>query len=234
MFHTARRGRRAVAAGLTALLLAAAARATEHTTFEPLWMAPDDNETDVVHTLPGLISLPPGWQPGGGAAIMIGAPEVPGGPRDGVVSRLLGEGALVLELDVFTARGYAADSGAAPSPPDAAALAHDLFAALRVLRREYDPGLVVSLGFGLGGEAALRAATMRLPRGVTGFVAGADLESRPTRFAPGAPPDGAEAWSLRVRSLCRALTEPAAADADMAARRCEAALNGQAAQAAWR
>jgi len=236
MVHDTRSARRAVAAGLAAALLITvpASGSTEHTAFVPLWIELDDSGPDAGSTTPGLLSVPPAWLPGDGAAIVIGEPQVPGGSRDGVVARLLGEGALVLELDVFTMRGFAADSAAAPPLPNEAALAGDLLAALEVLRREYDPGMVVAVGFGLGGDVALRAATARLPGGATGFIAGADLSPGAPRFARGMPPDAAEAWPLRLGSLCRALTDPAAPDPDTALRRCQAALTAEAAQAAWR
>jgi len=216
----------AVAAGLVAagLIGAPIGHATEYTAFVPIWIAPDDGAAAATWTLPGLLSIPPAWQAGGGAAIVIGEPAMPGGPRDGVVARLLGEGALVLELDVFTARGVAADSAATPPLPDVAALVRDLFAGLAVLRREYDPGLVVALGFGLGGEAARQTVGVPLPRGVTGFVAGADYRHDTIRFARGPAPDAEESWPLRVRSLCRALIDPALADGDAALRRCLVAL----------
>jgi len=223
-------------AGVAGLLLNAAptAQATDYTAFVPLWIEQEAARPDPAQTVPGLLSVPPSWQPGCGAAIVIGAPQPPGGPRDSVVARLLGEGALVLELDVFTARGFAADSAATPPLPDAAALLRDLFAALAVLRREYDPGLVAALGFGIGGDAALGAALARRPAGDSGFVAGIHLGPGPMRFTSGTGPDVAEAWPLRLRSLCRAVTDPADPDAGVALRRCEAALSGGSPQAARR
>jgi len=227
--------RAAVLAGLAGLLIAApTAQATEYTAFVPLWIEQEAENPGTAQTVPGLLSIPPAWQPGCGAAIVIGAPQPPGGPRDGVVARLLGEGALVLELDVFTARGFAADNAATPPLPDAAALLRDLFAALAVLRREYDPGLVAALGFGIGGDAALRAPTVRLRDGGSGFVAGIHAGPGPMRFARGASPDAAEGWPLRLRSLCRAVSDPADPDAGVALRRCEVALSGESPQAARR
>lgn len=187
--------RAAVALGLIAAIPAAA---TEHTVFASVWLraAPPAPQA-----IPALLSMPPAWSPGDAAAVVVSDPAVPGGPRDLLVARLLGDGAAVLELDVFTPRGFSADGGANPPLPDAAALVPDLFAALAQLRREAGAGVVVAIGFGLGGEAAVAAARIAAPDG-EGFAAGIDAGPHAMRFAAGSPPPAKEAWPMRLAPLC--------------------------------
>lgn len=204
--------RATIALGLVAAIPAAA---TEHTVFASVWLHPVAPAPSAV---PALLSMPPAWSPGDAAAVVVSDPAVPGGPRDLLVARLLGDGAAVLELDVFTPRGFSADSGANPPLPDAMALLPDLFAALAELRRDHGVGVVVAIGFGLGGEAAIAAARVAPPDG-RGFAAGIDVGPRVMRFAAGPPPPAAEAWPARLAALCDVV--------GASGRGCVAALGGR-------
>lgn len=104
-------------------------------------------------------------------------------------------------------------------PPTPAALVADLEAGLDALRLEQGAGLVVTVGFGLGGEAALLAAAQarRVGRdtadGEPGFSAGVALDGAGARFAAGAPPPAHEGFARRAARLCAMLAQGGAAGA---------------------
>lgn len=127
-----------------------------------LWVEPvlpKDEPQAALAAVPSMLTVPMGWQSGDPAAVLIA--ELPGPElwREQLVPELLAAGAAVLELDVQTPRGVAADNAAAPSPPVAEELLPDLFGALRALRAAPEPaGAVLAFGIpGAGGAAVLRA-----------------------------------------------------------------------------
>jgi hypothetical protein len=159
-----------------------------------------------------ILTAPGGWSPGDAAAVVLADHERPDPARDRLTGALLAEGAAVLEL---AARGLC---GGAAGPVPA------LFAALRTLRREAAAGLVVAIGHGPGGEAALEAvaearAAAHLGRSGERFAAAARLGADRAVFAPGPAPPAAEAWPLRARLLCATLAGAATDGTGEAARR---------------
>lgn len=214
--------RAAVAAGLLAAIPAAA---TEYTVFGSVWLQPRAADPAAPKAVPALLSMPPGWAAGDAAAVVISDPAHPGGPRDLLVARLLGDGAAVLELDVFSPRGFSADSGANPAMPSDAALVPDLLAALAELRRTHAAGIVIAVGFGAGGGAALDAARTVAAGGfAAGIDMGADGQPAAIRYAAGPAPPPSEAWGMRVAALCDVLGAPGRGCVDALSRHGDGAL----------
>jgi pimeloyl-ACP methyl ester carboxylesterase len=150
-----------------------------------------------------LVRLPQSWRTGDAAAIMLFHPPAAMPLRNRLVAALLDRGAAVVEVDANVAEGFAADPDAVPVPPTTESLLRDFRAVARALRAEYGPGVVVAMGHGLGGEAALMAADPDL--GDTGFAAVASLGPATPAFRAGPPPPPDEAWPLRAPMLCEAL-----------------------------
>jgi hypothetical protein len=176
-FRRIRRGlasARLLAAPLLALTAVAAAAgpqpaaALDYTRFEPLWLAPSmappgtaaPQPPPFERQAPVLLNLPPGWMVGDAAAVVVADHPGGDGTRDRLVAALLAERAAVLELNMHTAaRGLSTDNRAAsPAAPSAAQLLPDLFGALLALRGDAGAGVVVAIGQGLSGDAALLAA----------------------------------------------------------------------------
>jgi pimeloyl-ACP methyl ester carboxylesterase len=116
----------------------------------------------------------------------------------------------VLELDANTARGFSAESDRDAPAPTPESLLHDLAGALVALRRDSGAGLVVALGHGLGGEAALLAADgarMAEMLGDAGprFTALGAIGPGAPAFRAGASPPPDEGWASRVPLLCNVL-----------------------------
>ncbi|MBK1658574.1 hypothetical protein, partial [Paracraurococcus ruber] len=135
------------------LFAAGAARADDEAWRDLLWLEP----AGTTAPLPLLLTTPSGWQLGDAAVLLM-----PGGPgelplRRRVQAALLAADAAVLELDPAAAQ--AAMPGLPPVPvlaPDA--LRPVLAEAARALRTEAGAGLVVAIGLGPAGGAALEAA----------------------------------------------------------------------------
>jgi hypothetical protein len=216
----------------SAAAMPAAAPAGEQARVESLWLVPVSARHGPAAPAPALFDAPPGWVPGDAVALVVAdrraAPE---GTRDRLGAALLREGAAVLELDAPGARGPAPDDSAAPPgarPPDDPL--PDLFAALAAVRRDAGAGLVVALGHGEGGEAALRvtdegAAVRHLGADGPRFAAAGVLGPRRVAFAAGAAPPASEGWPRRAPLLCAALARAAEPEPAAAVRRdCVAAL----------
>ncbi len=178
-------------------------------------------------TLRGILSVPPGWRPGDAAAVLLPDQPLPDAAGARILPALLDEGAAVLELDLHTPRGAAADNAFIPASYGGAELLPGLFGALLALRQQAGAGLVVAIGIGTGGDAAMLAADRHqaeLHLGPDGprFVAHAQLGPGRARFAAGLQaPEAHEGWAIRAELLCAALAwaTAAARDAD-----CRAAL----------
>ncbi len=169
---------------------AASVGTTEYTQFLLVWLATE--EPDGLLGTPALLNLPPGWLTGDAIAVLAPGGAWPEGQRDRLVSALLDAGAAVLELD--PPRGGATQ----------AALRAEMAEALRTSEVVLGAGLVVAIGRGEGGEAALELA-----------AGGETVEGRQyaaaVHFGPGAPaflarpvPE-AQGWPLRAPLLCDVL-----------------------------
>ncbi len=206
----------AVAALAAALACAAPALAQEHARMEPIWIetaASLGKEGSL--TVPALLNLPPGWTVGDAAVLVLSDAPWPGSARENLASALLDEGAAVLELDSNAARGFGPENPRAGPEPTAAELALDVRAAAEALRRDTGAGLVVALGHGAAGDAAVLAASVERraahPDGA-GLVAAASLGPGPARFALGGAAPG-RGWPVRAQRLCRVLAAVVAAPA---------------------
>jgi hypothetical protein len=200
--------RLAAAIGLAALAAQPVA-ATEYTRFELLLVPPV--RADALRPLPVLLNLPPTWQAGDAAAILLFHPPAAEPLRNRLVGALLDLGAAVLELDANVAEGFIADPDALPVVPTAETLLRDLRAAERALRADYAPGLVIAVGHGLGGEAVLMMADP--DPGATRVAAIASLGPGAPAFRAGAPPPAGESWPARAPLLCEAIAYAHAAAA---------------------
>jgi hypothetical protein len=203
----------AFAAALVALACSTPAPAQEHTRMEPVWIeaaAPDGEEG---HTFPALLNLPPGWMVGDAAALVLFDAPWPGLARENLVAALLDEGAAVLELDANAAREFGPENPRAGPEPTAAELALDVRAAVGGLRRDTGAGLVVALGHGAGGNAAVLAASadrMAARPDDAGLAAAASLGPGLAHFALGGAAPG-RGWPVRAERLCRVLAAVVAA-----------------------
>lgn len=225
--------RQACIAAALGLAVAQPAAALEYTRFEALWIAPA--RAGALRPLPALLNLPPGWQVGDAAAVVLFDPPGPGSLHTQLIAALLGRGAAVLELDANTSYGFSADAEDNPPPPTVESLLTDLGAALAELRRAFAPGLVVAFGHGLGGEAVLRAAASPMAGAGGGFVAHVTLGPGEPVFLAGAAPPAAEGWPGRAPMLCEALAFALAAaptPLDLAATRARDAATARACSAA--
>jgi hypothetical protein len=162
-----------------------------------------------VGPIPGLLNTPQGWARGGAAAIVTWDGRDPAGPRDRLIGALLEAGMEVLELDLATPRGFAADSGRNPPAPTLPELLPDLFGAMAFLRQEEGAGSVVAFGFGEGGAAArlaLREAASRPALRAMGLgLAAAGQLGRPGGLTLADPAQQPAGWALQAVLLCRAL-----------------------------
>jgi len=139
---------------------------------------------------PALLNLPAGWLSGDAAVVLAPGGAWPEGLRDRLVAVLLESGAAVLEV-TSPRRG--------PGRSEAVA-AQDMLAALRMLREVQGAGLIIAIGFGEGGEAAL-AAARSAPHGGEGFAASVRLGPGVPGFVAGEPA-AIEAWPLRAPLFC--------------------------------
>lgn len=153
---------------------------------------------------PGLAILthPAGWRSGDAAVVLAPGGDWPDGLRARLVMALLATGAAVLDLPQ-----------GAPSPGH-------LAAAIGALRRDASAGIVVAIGRGEGGAAALALAGLAVPFAALAWIGpGAPV----FRFAEAAP---AEAWAERAKLLCALLVGLAPPDAPGLDEACRAALPG--------
>jgi alpha-beta hydrolase superfamily lysophospholipase len=218
-------------AALAAVLACPASPALgiEPARMEQLWIdtvAPDGTPS---HTVPALLNVPPVWMPGDAAVVVLSDGPWPGPARERLVAALLGEGAAVLELDAATARGFSPENAVVGAPATAEELLPDLRGAVDALRRDAGAGLVVALGQGAGGEAAVLAAERErsAPAEWTGAIAAAAfLGPGPARFALGGATPG-RGWPVRAALLCEVLAIQAVPSQPDAEAECRHALSGQ-------
>jgi hypothetical protein len=200
-----------IAAALAALACpAASAFATEHTRLEPIWIETVKPDGAVGHTIPALLNMPTAWMVGDAAVVVLSDGPWPGLGRERLVAGLLGEGAAVLELDVTTSRGFSPENAKMGPPATPEELLPDVRGAADTLRRDAGAGLVVALGHGAGGDAAVLAAGLeRTARpGAGSAIAAASLGPGPAQFALGGAETG-RGWPTRARLLCGVLATQA-------------------------
>ena len=167
-----------------------------------------------------VLSAPRDWATGDAAVVLVTA-----APHAEAAAAHLAEALLAEETAV--ARLRAGDGGGigpcASAPADPVA---ELLGALAALRGQAGAGLVVAIGLGAAGPAALAAAEEEVAQhalgaGDTRLAAGIALDEAGTRFRAGPPPPPREAWAARVPLLCEALAPLTGAEAAAA---CQAAL----------
>jgi hypothetical protein len=205
---------------LLAALLALASRpapALETPWYEALWLEPPGAQAP----LPALLTLPPAWLSGDAAVVLLSDSPMPGPLHQRAMEAILAADAGVLELDPTA--GEAGITGTAPERAADPTLA----AALLVLRRDIGAGLIVAVGFGRAGEAALRAAEASAAGSLLPGLAAAAALGRPADgpapdFRVGALPPEAEQWLLRAPLFCGLLAD--LAGGAEARSRCVAAL----------
>lgn len=193
---------------LAALALApATTRAIDTVQEHPLWIAPiPEGGGERREAIPALLSLPPGWSVGDAAVVILVSRAAPDAAAARLRAALLAQGTAVLELDPRRI------------PAPGAALAW-LRGALHALRRTQGAGLLVAVGFGQPGGAALQAAR---EAGEDGPAAGAALGGDRMGVAAGGRPPPDEGWPVRAPMLCAMLAAvlDGAADAAEAERDC--------------
>lgn len=210
--HTTRRRLSGFAGLAVAILLATAAgrapaRDIEVPAVEALFFAPAGGGPE--QAVPALLTTPPGWVPGDAAVVLL----VPAEGRDPdlghrLAEALLAQGAAVLEPDLLAAQGgIAADSGAVPPPGGTppAVLVPGVLGAAQALHRLVGAGLVVAIGAGAEGEAALLATA-----GSPELAAAVLLGPGAPAFLPGAIPPG-QGWAARAPLLCALVAGAASA-----------------------
>jgi len=163
---------------------AASIGTTENTQYLPVWIA---EQFRPAGGAPALLNMPPGWVVGDAAVVVAPGGPWEAGQRDLLVSALLDSGAAVLELNEPRDR------------PRAAAIRADLAEAERTLRDIFGAGLLVAVGTGEGGDAALEAAEALGAAGA--YVAAVRLGPGAPAFRGGVAP-AAEAWQVRAPLLC--------------------------------
>ncbi len=158
--------------------------------------------------LPGLLTLPATWQPGGPAVILLlDGPALPQ-VHDRLVAALVGQGDAVLELQAMEQRLPA------------------LFGALIALRRDLGAGWVAAVGEGPTAQTVLLALDTQVAADFTGQAgprlgAAVALGDRMPDFARSEQETAQAEAPLHLRRLCRAVGEamPAVVEA-----RCRASL----------
>lgn len=142
--------------------------------------------------IPALLRIPPDWREGDPAAVLLTERSWLEPWRAILADELLAAGTAVLDLDIYSARGEAADNDTVHPPLSPDDLLPDVFGALRFLQgRAERAGPVLAFGRGTGGVAALLAteegvATRYLGAGGPRFTAAARLD------------DGCEAITVRT------------------------------------
>jgi hypothetical protein len=196
--------RRVPPAWLALLLLAGAhgASALEHAQEQLLWLEPHPAWVEAApgraRPVPALLNLPPGWAVGDAAAILLADRRAEQPTLARLRATLLADGAAVLELEARPAPG--GDCARAPLPL--------LVAGAAALRQELGAGLLVAVGFGCPGQAALHAAGGAVTQigfedGAAPLTAAVALEVGPPAFMAGMVPAPEEAWPVRAPILCR-------------------------------
>ncbi|MGK7866492.1 hypothetical protein [Falsiroseomonas sp. E2-1-a20] len=187
----------ALALAFAAGLAAAPVLADEYTTFHHLEVtsaASPDCRTGM------LLNLPPSWQVGDGAIVLLTMRPLRDAAYDLLVSALLSEHAAVLELVPLRCDA---------SHGEHASAVESARGALEAMAQTLGAGLVVAIGYGTGGAAVLDV----LHRPEAGlpdpdrprYVAAVALGGGPPVFALGHPLPAQEQAPSRIALLCRAL-----------------------------
>lgn len=151
-----------------------------------------------------ILTQPAGWQSGDAAVLLVPGGDWPDGLREHLAAALLAAGAAVLELP-----------HGAPSPLP-------LAQAIHALRRDASAGIIVAIGRGEGGDAALALAdAQRRAAAPLAALARIGPGAPVFRFAETAP---AEGWARRAALLCTLLAGLAPPDAPGLGEACQAAL----------
>lgn len=218
------------AAACAVLACSTPAPASEPARTEAVWIEEAAPDGEQGRTIPVLLDLPPGWSVGDAAVLVLVDAPWPGLSRENLVAALLDERAAVLELDGNAAWGFGPDNPRAGPEPTVAELALGVRAAVGALRRDTGAGLVVALGHGAGGEAAVLAASLERtaarPDGA-GLVAAASLGPGPASFALGGAAPG-RGWPVRAERLCNVLAAVASDSGARSEAECRRALAGPA------
>lgn len=166
-----------------------------------LWIATGAERLDG----PGMAILthPAGWRSGDAAVVIAPGGEWTDRLRARLVAALLEAGAAVLDL------------------PQSGPWAPGLGPAIHALRRDASAGIIVAIGRGEGGEAALALAGAPQPDAAGLARIGPGLPI--FRFAEVAP---AEGWPGRAALFCALLADLAPPDAPGLGEACRAALPG--------
>lgn len=154
--------------------------------------------------IPVLLTTPQGWREGCAVAMLPWDGRDPLSLRNRLLVALLEHGIAVAEVDIATPHGFSADSDRAPATPSPEVLAADLLGALQQLRQEEQPGHVVVLGTGLGGEAALAAARLGMVENA-GFSAATQLDLGGSYISANASRNVA-GWPELASRVCRVLS----------------------------
>ncbi len=184
-----------MAAALAAGLLASPVLAGEHTGYHFLEAPPDALQPCRAGM---LLNLPPSWQVGDGAVVLLTTAPRHDAARDALVSTLLfEEHAAVVEL--MPVRCGAAQDGVIAGAVDA----------LHAMTRTIGAGMVVAIGYGPGARTMLDVlgapAAGLLHAGGPRYAAAAAIADGRPAFALGEPLPGREAAAPRLAALCRAL-----------------------------
>lgn len=213
---------RLASVALAAALATAPAVANEYTHFSQVRVTPLGDEGLPRCATDAMLSLPPAWQPGDAAVVVVSTSSRPDAMRDPIVAALLLENAAVLELI----------PGGCEGATDARADAADAFAGGLAALRGSGAGFVVAIGQGEAGAAAAMdmvresAAASRLGPAGPRFAAAVGLGGAAPAFAAGVM--SARIGQARLGAFCDTLAEAEPVGAAGAAR-CTERLAQQAA-----
>ena len=215
----------AALAAILACSPTAPAQASEDARMEPVWIRTAAPNGQPSQAAVALLSLPLGWTTGDAAALVLSEGPWPHEARETLVVALLAQQAAVLEFDLTVAGSLGAEAPRTGPAPIVAELALDVSAAAQMLRRDTGAGLVVALGHGAAGEAAMLAASLEqkaMRADDAGLVAAAaSLGPGPARFVLGGAEPG-RGWPVRAELLCGILAAATAAATPPARTRAEA------------
>jgi hypothetical protein len=189
--------------------------------FDLVWVTPAAQRAQPPCSRLLMLELPQGWMTGDAAAVLLTGSAADEGVAQPVAAALLAEQSGVLH--------YPSGPAESCANRDVDQVA-EVLGALRTLRREAGAGVVVAIGFGDAGAAAIDAlqeevAARHLGAGGPRLAAGAarDATGRWSFRAGATPPPPEEHWQARAPRLCLAL---AGTDGSPDAAACLAALLG--------
>lgn len=179
------------------------ATGTEHTVMHDLTVAAVGRAG--VPAAPALLNTPPGWQRGCPAVIVTWEGDEPAPARSNLIAGLLERGLAVLELDISTPYGLAADNAVVAVPQGGVPPADYILGAALALHAK-GAGAVVALGFGRGGAAAVGAAGDQ-PGGPAPALAAAGQLGPGGDFVHAGTVAGGQEWLPWAARICRAVNE---------------------------